>query len=149
MAASNFFGRLAKFFSKGNPTTKGSPTKSTRAEPTPQPAKKSSVEATTASSPGKAFGSMSGAGGAHTYSSGPKQSGMHKPAPGAWRDKPMTPGAFGPNGTARLDDKRNQFEKEDSPKGLWTESKTERLSDPFSERPSKAPNGRPSTHSIH
>lgn len=155
MAASKFFGRVAEFFRNG---------KNGRTKPSQETAEKQrsnigatapstkNIQATTGSAPKseRSLGSFSGAGGDHSFA--PKQSGMHKPANqparGAWRDKPMTPGAFGPHGTQKLE-KRNQFENTESPKGLWSETKSDRLSDPFSERPSKAPPSRPSAHSIH
>jgi hypothetical protein len=158
--ASKFFGKIASAFSrwgKKNGAQKSSGHEHESIMKAPPSAimksrstKTDSVEATTGQSTERPMGSMSPSGDSHAYS------------PGAWRGKPMSYGneammnsgnkGTGKNGraqTGRDTPKRSAYEGEQSPKGLWSEPRHERLSDPFGDRPSREPASRPSAHSIH
>jgi hypothetical protein len=151
--ASNFFGKIAQTLSRWGKRSseKLSSKSSTETQSTANGGRKQdSVEATTGRSTERPLGSMSPSGGSHAYS------------PGAWRGKPMSYGpdammdssnkGTGKNGraqTGRDTPKRSAYEGEQSPKGLWSEPRHERLSDPFADRPSREQLSRPSSHSIH
>src|SRR5688572_5764355 len=119
MASSKFFGRIASFFDRKR-----------GGEPEPQPASKSKTatetpkatsEAFTGRSTERALGSMSASGGSHTF------------AP----TRPQRGAATSPHRSGRDEPRRVDYEGEDAPKGLWSDPRHERLSDPFADRPSR------------